>query len=79
MIKFSKPWKDGRTLIGFGLSAENLKRLQMGQPIPIALEAFGIKDIDVLIFTGETEAGMAQALADAGLIGPETKIKDDRA
>jgi hypothetical protein len=54
-------------LLVFGLSAENLKRLQDGSPI-----AFDLKDLGatgrVFIFYGETEADMRELLAKNGML-----------
>ncbi len=56
MIKFR-----AGELIGFGLSAENVKRLQAGEPIRFSLAEMGLPG-EVLIFYGETEEAMAEWL-----------------
>jgi len=48
-------------LLGFGLSAENIRRLQQGEPIYIDLTEMGMTG-KVLIFYGKTEFDMAEKL-----------------
>lgn len=70
---------DDSTLLVLGLSKENRKRLDAGQPIRISRETHGMavpKDLKVLIFVGETEASMRAAME--GLIGPLTVIDQRR-
>jgi len=62
MIKFTATTKDGKRLLGLGLSHVNLDRLREGKPINIDGTSVGIEGLDVLIFAGETEASMAKAL-----------------
>ena len=71
MIKFKFTGRDGKAGIGFGLSAENVKRLQAGQPIAIDLTEMGI-EADVMIFYGETEVDMYNDLKE--FIGKDTKV-----
>lgn len=73
MIKFKVNGAE-KPLLGFGISAENVKRLKMGMPILINLKEMGI-DADIMIFYGETEAEMAEVIKP--FIGPETVIKKD--
>jgi hypothetical protein len=61
-----------KPLIGFGISEENVKRLKKGMPILINLKEMGI-EADILIFYGETEAEMTEAIKP--YIGTETVIK----
>jgi hypothetical protein len=49
-------------LIGLGLSHKNLELLKSGKPIKFDGEAVGLKDVDVLIFAGETEETMQEDL-----------------
>lgn len=48
---------DDRSLVIFGISEENVRRLKMGQPIDVprsSLEAVGLGDKRVLIMYGKT-------------------------
>lgn len=77
MLKFTTTAKDGRTVVGLGLSAENLRRLQAGQPITVDLrEQLRIeRGPHVMIFFGETEEAMRRDLAP--YITSATIIHDD--
>jgi hypothetical protein len=61
MLK-GKGTRDGREVLLFGLSFENLKRLREDKPITIWREEMGIP-FDIVIFAGETEETMAEAVA----------------
>jgi len=65
MVKF-KTIVNGKPLVGFGISEENVKRLKEGMPIAISAEdckqLFGIDTI-VTIFYGKTEADMREELS----------------
>lgn len=54
MIKFTLAGKD-RTLVGLGLSAENMKRMIEGNPVFFKGEELGFEGVDFIIMTGETE------------------------
>ena len=41
MIKFTATTPQGRTILGFGLSYKNLRRLKQGQPIKVNVEEMG--------------------------------------
>ena len=69
MIKFLAG-SDKETLVGFGLSEENIKALKEGKPISIDMSEMGIKDTRVMIFYGETEEDMEKELS--SFINPET-------
>lgn len=82
MIKFSLRTKDGGVIIGMGLSAENVRRLMLGQPILFRMsEAISEADhqaarawpekIELLICYGKTEADIKGLLAP--LISHETE------
>jgi hypothetical protein len=77
MLKFTAESTDGngRRLIGFGISAGNVARLTQGDPILIKLDEMGLWPADVLIFYGETEQALANAMKDR--IGPDTKVSVD--
>jgi hypothetical protein len=69
---------DGRPVIMLGLSRANLNKFmaEMGDTyILIKREQIGIER-DILIFSGETEAEMAEMMK--GGIGPDTLIHEDR-
>jgi hypothetical protein len=60
----------------FGLSKENITRLQKGQPIVFNLKEMGLEDKEVVIMYGETEDDMYKDLVD--LIDlKKTKIHDE--
>jgi hypothetical protein len=62
MIKFTAV-KDGKLLIGLGLSEENIKRLRKGNPIVVDLADLGITfKAEVFIFTGKNEKTMKKDL-----------------
>lgn len=67
MIKF-KGAVSGRTLIGFGLSLENIRRLRQGHPILFDADELGLKDTKITIFYGRTEEKMYSDLKKAGWI-----------
>jgi hypothetical protein len=74
MIKAIATAKDGRTIMTLGLSRANLEFLlaKMGDGfIKVDGREMGLP-IDVTIFSGETEAAMADMLAPG--MGPDTKI-----
>lgn len=73
MIKFIME-RDQRKLIGLGLSAGNIRKLQKGKPIQIMGEEMEIPNMDILIFYGNTEEEMAELLKKHGLITDATKV-----
>lgn len=62
MIKFTANLDDNKKLIGIGLSHGNLKRLKDGKSIKINGPDIGLPDMEILIFSGSTEASMAEQL-----------------
>lgn len=78
MIKFLGT-RDGRPLLGFGLSRGNCERLLEGKPIFIDLKVMcanasaDLNDAVMLIFGGETETEMQMDLAK--LVGPLPKAQ----
>lgn len=75
MLKLAATTKDGKKLVGLGLSAENVARLVMGDEIVLDLDEFGLPGAQLLLFAGQTEEGMAAGLSE--LIGPDTKLHVD--
>lgn len=78
MIKFTLPMgtQGDVTLVGLGLSDENLRRLRKGQPIVVRLAELlpDLRDqIDILIFAGRDEREMTAQLS--SLIGPSTQVR----
>ena len=71
MIKFTSKGKKG-TLIGIGLSYENLRRLKKGKPIYVDLTKLGEEQGELLIFAGKNEDTMAKQLE--SFISPNTRI-----
>jgi hypothetical protein len=75
MVIASASGENNRQLLVLGLSAENVRRLQGGQPIRVTRESHGIAvpaDLTLVIFTGETELDVRAAISN--LIGPATVI-----
>ena len=70
MIKAKAETKKGPLAI-IGLSAGNIKNLQLGKPIRVNLAELGLSGY-VMIFAGETEASMARELAE--FIDEKTEI-----
>jgi hypothetical protein len=59
-----------------GLSHKNLDELKEGHPIRCKASDFQCSgDIEILIFSGETEPEMLREMAD--LVGPQTNVKID--
>jgi hypothetical protein len=77
MIKATMTQPDGRTLLTLGLSFGNLDKFR-AEPgdtfIRIDGKSMGLP-IDVMIFSGETEAHMQELMKDS--IGPKTKVHID--
>lgn len=79
MIKAAILKKDGGRVLLFGLSKENLKRLQKDQPIHIFLSELGNYSKDeIVIMYGETEQTITDDLKKMfpGLPDPATLRKD---
>jgi predicted transcriptional regulator len=74
MLKATVETPDGRKLLIVGLSFANLDRFR-AEPrdtmIKITGKEIGL-DIDVMIFSAETEAHLAETIQEA--VGPSTKI-----
>jgi hypothetical protein len=71
MIKGIATGDNGRTILLLGLSFENLDRLRAA-PVDTYIKIDGRQlglDIDVLVFSGETEEKMALEMAQ-----PDTKV-----
>lgn len=68
MLKFSgrSGEESERRIIGIGLSAGNLRRLQQGQPIAFRTEEIGITGYDVMVVFGETEEAIYKELDSTG-------------
>ncbi len=67
---------EGRELIIFGLSKENVERLMKGAPMTLSRETHGEAvpaGWDVLICYGVTEADIVAKMRAAGLVCAETK------
>lgn len=78
MVKFISTGPNGRQMLGLGLVAENIKRLQAGKPIHFDKEHLGIASIrfdDILIFYGETEDAIEQEFRANGFITDATPIR----
>jgi hypothetical protein len=73
MIKAKLVMDDGKVLLVFGISAENITRLQGGDPIQIDLTEMGLSG-EMLIFYGETTGDLIEQINP--FIGSETIVKD---
>ena len=76
MIKALTTGEDGRPLVVIGLSFGNLDRFRAAPGdtfIKVDGKEMGLP-VDIVIFSGETEAHCAASLP----IGPETKVHIDR-
>ena len=58
----------------FGISAENVKRLKLGQPIAFNLKDMGLEDRKVMIVYGETEQDIMAELINEDHVDTTTKI-----
>jgi hypothetical protein len=75
MIKF-KGTKDGRTFVGFGITAENVIRLLQGKPILIKGEDIGLEPMDITIVYGPSSEKLIEQMRAQGLaIPPESEWK----
>jgi len=78
MIKFGIV-KNGKNVLGVGLSHRNLELLAEGKPIVIDAAEMRVTNVDeIFIFSGKTEQHMLAEME--GMIGPDTEIRryDDR-
>jgi hypothetical protein len=73
MIKAKLVMDDGKVLLVFGVSAENITRLQGGDPIQIDLTEMGLSG-EMLIFYGETTGDLIEKVTP--FIGSETLVRD---
>jgi hypothetical protein len=80
MIKAVMKRPDGRTMLAIGLSFDNLDRFR-AEPgdtfIHIDGNATDGLPIDIVIFSGQTEADLAQFFADNDMIRSDTKVYVD--
>lgn len=78
MIKAKAKTQEGKQVLLFGLSEENIIHLRMKQPILVVGEEMGIPDFDIVIIWGQTEDDIIKELADNTMITDKTKVEDDR-
>jgi len=75
MLKFTASGV-GRTIVGLGLEAANITRLQQGQPMRVRLADLGfvgaVGAVEIFIFAGQDAASMREDLAQ--FIGPDTVV-----
>jgi hypothetical protein len=77
MIKATATLANGRNLLVVGLSFANLKRFRE-QPRDTFIRIEGAEidlPVDVIIFSGESEAALARLLAQ--FLGPDTQVRID--
>lgn len=73
MIKFKSKTPTGKTLLGFGISAENVALLKSGKPIFADLDEMGI-EASLMLFYKETTGDLIAAIQPG--IGKRTIIHD---
>jgi uncharacterized protein YciU (UPF0263 family) len=79
MLKFIAYKENGRLVIGFGMTAGNIKRLKEGKPIIVKMEEMNLSPADLIIFYGETPEKLLEKFNQAGLdIEPDTKFNVDK-
>lgn len=76
MIKLALIKSDGRKLLGFGITEQNVILLKDGKPIYTSLDELTIPDTDIVIFYATTEDKMVEFFKKAGFIKDESEIKD---
>jgi hypothetical protein len=64
MIKFKAMAKNGRTLLGFGITDNNIRLLKEGHPIKMNMMDLGLKGLDVTIFYGGNDKEMIKTVED---------------
>lgn len=80
MVIASSETEDGTFLL-LGLSAENVKRLQAGQPVRVSRESHGLampNRLVIAIVVGESEEAIGRDLRKAGLIGANTVVNQEK-
>ncbi len=77
MMRFMGQNKDGRTIIGLGITSANVARMAQGEPLRVKLEDFGLsgEKIDFMIFYGKDMETLQEQFAP--MIGPDTKVHND--
>lgn len=76
MIRFSGRSPRGRLILAFGLTEENVKRLQAGKPVHNHCDDMGFAG-EVMIFVGKDEATMEAMLRREGIIDQDTIVHDE--
>lgn len=74
MITFSAVSKEGRRLVGLGISKANVKLLKYGEPIKLDLDGLGVKDVTFFMFYGQSDADVRDYLHARGFL---TRTKED--
>lgn len=79
MLKLVAAHRGGGTMLVLGLSAGNVGQLQDDRPIVVDLAELGIDGGElrsVMVFAGDTESLMMEALLGAGLVHAEHTVLD---
>jgi hypothetical protein len=76
MIKFAATGKNGRPLLGLGVTLENVKLLMEGKPLVVNGELLELP-MDVMIMYGVSEQALMTELQEAGVKFPEAKVSPD--
>jgi len=74
MIKFLGQ-RDGRPLLGLGLSERNVVQLKEGKPIVVELQPLTGEDGQIVLLYGETEAAIVAALKAEGSVDEHTEVR----
>jgi hypothetical protein len=75
MVKFTAHGK-GKTLVGLGITSDNVARLKNGKPIVVTAESINLPfPIEIMIMYGETLEDLKKQLEP--FIGENTKISVD--
>lgn len=75
MIKFKVELKNGGWMFGFGITDENIERLKENKPIRVEMSSLGEDTNDVVVILyGKTEGAIFEAMVEAEVISPDTKL-----
>ena len=76
MVKAGANTSDGGRVMVLGITKENVRRLQEGQPIRVRGEEVGVPNVTIVIMYGEDNKAIGKQLEEAGIEiapGPEPK------
>lgn len=64
MLKAKARTKAGKEILIIGLSAENIRRLQAGEPLSFSLSEVAMGEGDCLVIAGGSEQDLAMRVSD---------------